>query len=463
MGLTDAVIIIIYFAVLILIGYIGLKKVKCADDFLTAGRSLKMFRFFPSMCALLLGGTSTIGTAALGYRYGISGIWIVTMLGLGVLLAGLFMMKRVRKMKVYTVAQFLTVRYSAVAGYACAVVSGIYAMMVCVTQIIATGTILQVIMGWNMMTAMIVAGVVTILYTMLGGMCAITFIELIQFGFIVFGILIVLVPNALNRVGGMTVLMNSLPKSYFQLFSIGPLTVIKYFFLYCMGAMVGQDVWQKFFTAKDDRVVKWGGVQTFLFVVIYAVCCALVGMCGRVLFPKLENPQLVFSFVTSNVLKTGWLGITLAGILSVLLSSASGLLLAASSLVMNDIIRPLRSKKASEKQMINQNRIAIVIIGIVSVFIAIKLDDVLVSLDVAYSVLSGALFLPIVLGIFWKRATRKAAITAIAVSSIVVLVGMKVYGLSSVWPIIFGLVIGLILMIVVSLTDKKQGSISDER
>lgn len=94
MGTLDTVIIFLYFAVLIGVGIIGSTKAKTTEDFALAGRNLGLFMYLGCLSAVILGGASTIGTAKLGYEFGLSGIWFVSMIGLGIIVLGTFLSKK---------------------------------------------------------------------------------------------------------------------------------------------------------------------------------------------------------------------------------------------------------------------------------------------------------------------------------------------------------------------------------
>ena len=101
---------------------------------------------------------------------------------------------------------------------------------------------------------------------------------------------------------------------------------------------------------------------------------------------------------------------------SALMSTASGTLLASSTLISNDIIKRFFKKDVTDKQYLKLSRIVTTVIGILTIVCALWIQDVLVALDVAYAVLSGGIFAPVILGLFWKRATGKAAFYAIIAS-----------------------------------------------
>jgi SSS family solute:Na+ symporter len=465
----DVGIVIAYFVIIITVGFISSKRAKTSDTYLVAGQRLGYWMTFACLSAVMLGGASTIGTTTLGYNYGISGMWMVVMLGLGLALVGVLLYRRIRKFRVLTVAELLTKRFGNKAGILSALVSAVYTMMVCATQVIAMGTILQSLLHWDPTTSMIVVGAIVILYTILGGMWAVTLTDFIQFFLIVIGVLGIMLPFCLGAAGGMEGVVSNVPAEYWDITNIGWPTIIQFFFLYALGALVGQDIWQRYLTARSVKVARRSGIASGLFILIYAIGCALIGMAAFVVMPNFDTPSFVFATMANNVIPTGFLGIVLAAVLAVLMSTASGTLLASASLITNDIVKPIsvyrrtKSGKAAmeaakaDLRSLHVSRRATLVIGILAMIVAVALQDVLVALDVSYAILSGGLFFPIIMALFWRRATPRAAIISIVGSSVCVCIGLGVMGLTAIEPIAIGLVVGLVLMVGVTLFETRGG------
>src|ERR671919_2458517 len=102
MNVLDYLIMLIYFAVMIGAGYWGLRRARSADDYLVAGRRLGPAMYVGTLSAVVLGGASTIGGVSLGYQYGISGMWLVFMLGLGIIALAVLLASRLTRLGVYT-------------------------------------------------------------------------------------------------------------------------------------------------------------------------------------------------------------------------------------------------------------------------------------------------------------------------------------------------------------------------
>jgi len=458
MHTIDIFVMIAYFSVLIIVGYIGSKRAKTSEDFILAGRNLGYFMFLGALAAVILGGASTIGTTKLGYEFGLSGIWLVFMLGLGIVVLGLFFSKKIFGLKVMTISELLEIRYNSETRLLSAVVAAIYAMMVAVTQVIGMGTILNVLLGWNLTSSMLLGGGIVLFYTILGGMWSVTMTDVLQFVVMTIGIFFIMLPTSLSKAGGWQNIQAKLPSQYFDWSSIGGDRIFQYFLLFALGMVVAQDIWQRLFTARTVKISKYGTVSAGIYSFLYALALSVIGMSTLVVLPNLEDSQNAFANMAMQTLPVGILGLVLAAVVSALMSTASGTLLASSTLIVNDIYKRFINPNINEKSFIKVSRMTTFIIGVLTIMFAIWIQDVLVALDVAYAVLSGAIFVPIVLGFYWKRVTAKAAFYSIVVSTIVIFVGLAIEGLTSTNPIMYG--IGSSIVTILSLTfmteDKDQ-------
>jgi solute:Na+ symporter, SSS family len=97
------------------------------------------------------------------------------------------------------------------------------------------------------------------------------------------------------------------------------------------------------------------------------------------------------------------------------------------------------------------NRVTTLLVGIVTLVISLIVSDVIGALTVAYDLLSGALFVPIVGALFWRRATAAGALASMAAGSVVVVIFMVLDGLFANTPIIYGMLVSLVVFVVVSL------------
>lgn len=453
---VNVLVIVLYFGLIIGAGYWGLRRTRSAEDYLVAGRRLGPLMFTGTLSAVVLGGASTIGAVGLGYQYGISGMWLVFMIGLGVIALGVLMSTRLSRLGVYTVAEMLEHRYGRSTRLVSAVVIAAYALMIAVTSTIAIGTVLDVVLGLAPRLAILVAGGIVVAYSVAGGMWSISLTDIAQFWIMSVGVFLALLPVTIIQAGGFAGLGEALPASYFDFGAIGGQTIFTYFLLFFFGLMIGQDIWQRVFTARNPSVARWGTIVAGSYCLLYAVAGALVGAGAKVLLPDLDTPDNAFARLTAQVLPVGVSGIVLAAAMAAVMSTASAGLLASSTILAHDVYGPFLAR--GEYGRVRVSRLATLLVGVATLIIAVIVNDVVGALTVAYNLLTGALFVPIIAGLFWRRATAVAALASIAVSSVVVIVLMITQGLFANAPIIYGMASSLVVLVVVSLlTPRPSG------
>jgi SSS family solute:Na+ symporter len=456
--LLDFVVLVLYFAVIIGAGYWGLKRARSADDYLVAGRRLGPFMYIGCLAAVVLGGASTIGGVALGYDYGISGMWLVFWIGMGVIALGILMSSRLSRLGVYTVSEMLENRYGAASRLISAIIIAAYALMIAVTSTIAIGTVFNVVLPLSSSLAILVAGGLVVAYSVAGGMWSITLTDIIQFCIMTVGIFFLLVPLSISAAGGLSAMQEALPASYFDITAIGWQTIFTYFLLFFFGLMIGQDIWQRVFTARSPEIARWGSVAAGVYCLLYALAGALVGTAARVILPDLGSSDNAFARITTEALPVGITGLVLAAALAAVMSTASAGLLASSTLLANDVYAGFISRGDHNKVLVS--RVTTLLVGIVVLVISLIVSDVVGALTVAYDLLSGALFVPIVGALFWRRATAAGALASMAAGSVVVVTFMVLDGLFANTPIIWGMLASLVVFVVVSLLTPRP---SEER
>lgn len=444
----DVVIVVAYFAMMIVCGIVAMRRLKSTADYLVADRNLPFWVFFPCLSAVILGGGSTFGSASQSYQFGLSGAWITFMFGLGVVFIGLFLAGRIARLDVFTLSELLQRRYGHGSGYVSAIVSTIYTVLIAVVQIIALGTILKELLGWSLNAGILAGGMVTVIYTMIGGMIAITITDFLQFVLMTIGVILLLI-FGIDAAGGVHAVTQAVPPEFLTLTNISGQRLLGLFLSLFLGIMIGQDIWQRILTARSQNVAKAGSIFAGLYSVGWGAAMGICGILAYILLPDLASPQSALPALVIEVLPAGLSGIVLAALMSALMSTVSATVLASATLVTNDILKPLLH--LSEAAEFNISRALTAVAGVVVILLSIYIGDVFVALDTAYSYLSGCLFVPIMAALFWPRAIWQGAIASILVSAIAVTASLAMYGPTSVAPIMLGIGSSAVVMILVSL------------
>ena len=465
----DTIVIIAYLAAMIAVGYWGFRRSRSHSDYLVAGRRLGTFMYASTLSALVLGGASLVGGIGLGYKWGISGAWLVTAIGLGVLLLSALFATRLAKLKIYTVTQMLDLRYGGRSAAFSGVVMFLYTFMLSVTSTLAYATVFRVLFGWETWVGVLVGAVIVVLYSVLGGMWSITLTDMAQFAVTTVGVFFLLLPISLANAGGWDGVMSRLDASFASPFEIGGATIVTYIVVYTLGLLIGQDIWQRLFTARTPAIARRGGVLSGIYCLVFGVVGAVVGMATRALLPDLENRDQAFAAIAEAVLPHGIRGLVLAAGLAAMMSTASGALIAASTVMSADIlplfVKRLRGNAAAsaanadaeagpvDEHNLRGFRVSMLVIGVAVTITAMLLDSVVGALTIAYNILVGGLLVPIVGGLVWKRATRVGAYAAVIAGAAAVIVGMFVWGQDANEPIYVALAVSLVAFVVASFAS----------
>ena len=460
----DIAIIVIYLVAMLAFGFWGKSRTKDSADFLVAGRRLGPALYTGTMAAVVLGGASTVGGVGLGYKWGISGMWLVVAIAVGLLALSLLFAGRIQRLKVYTVAQMLRLRYGVDATSASGIVMAAYTLMLSVTSTIAYATVFNVLFGTDRTVSVIIGGAIVMLYSSIGGMWSITLTDMVQFILKTIGIFFLLLPFTWNKAGGLDGIRERAGDAAFDLGAIGMPTITTFFVVYSFGMLIGQDIWQRVFTARSPGVAKWGGTTAALYCVLYGVAGALIGMAASTFLPDVEASDDVYAQIAETILPVGISGLVLAAAVAAMMSTASGALIATATVASTDV-KPLllrivgRGKSAQtegERRTnaadLHSDRLYVVVLGIVVIVIAALLNDVVAALTIAYDILVGGLLVAILGGFVWKRATGTGALWSMGVGTVVTLGTMFIVGdVLANEPIYYGLGASLIAYVVASL------------
>ncbi|CAI1510740.1 sodium:solute symporter [Serratia marcescens] len=457
----DLLVVVFYFLVIGAVGWMGIRRANSKEAYLVAGRNLGPGLYLGTLSAVVLGGASTIGSVKLGYTYGISGVWLCGALGLGIVVLSLVLAKPLLKLKLYTVSQVLSRRYHPAARVTSGAIMLAYDLMVAVTSIIAIaiGSVMQVMFGLSFSASILLGGGLVVLYSTLGGMWSLTLTDIIQFIIMTVGMMLVLMPMSIVKAGGWEAFTSLLPAGYYQLSSIGLDTILVFFLIYFFGILIGQDIWQRVFTARSANVARFAGLGAGVYCVLYGVTGALIGMAGKIVLPSLSNTDGAFAAIAQAVLPVGVSGLVAAAALAALMSTASACLLASSTIALEDVLPAIRRKPSGG---LAAGRFTTLLMGVVMLGLAFVVRDVLAALTLAYNLLVGGMLIPLVGAIFWPRATSAGAIASMLTGSLCVVGLMIWHGIDANSPIYGGLLGGGVAFVLGSLLSRPAAQLQPQ-
>ena len=509
----DSLVVIIYLAAMVGFGIWGRFKAKNQDDFLVAGRRLGGLLYTGTMSAVVLGGASTIGGVGLGYTSGLSGMWLVFSIGMGIIVLSLFFAPKIQKLEIYTVSQMLELRYGKGSRLVSGAIMTAYGLMISTTSTVAYATVFHALFDLDKFWSVIIGGGIVITYSMLGGMWSITLTDFVQFLIQTVGIFLLMLPIVLNKAGGLGELFSALPAEQTSPVGIGWQAILGYILIYTLGLLIGQDIWQRVFTARSPGVARWGGLSAGIYCLLYAVAGALIGMAAARIVPGIEVADDVFVAVVDAAMSPVLAGLVIAAALAAMMSTASGSLLAASTVCRQDIVEPLLARRdmvpavragaevggaestgagsrggsaavgsdstgsgstgsgstgsgsgatsALTQSLVREtgdevrdSRIYLIGLGIVTLALALIMPSVVEALTVAYNLLVAGLFIPILGGLIFRRGTIVGVMAGMILGSVTTIVLMITLGIYSNEAIYLGLLASLLGYVVGSLVSK---------
>ena len=451
----DIIIVFAYMVILVGVGIWTAKRTKTTEDFMVAGRSIGIWRFTAAMAACCIGGSLTMGSATLAYNFGVGAIWLGGVCALSIFLLSLFLRTKLTNMRILSTSEGFGVFYGPQARTMSALVSIIYMFMVGVVQVVAAGTIMNVMFGWSTQMSMLIGGLVVLTYVVLGGMMAVTYTDIIQFVIMTLGVCVICPAMAIHSIGGVGTFVASVPASHLDITNIGLAKIVAYIFLYTPGFLVGQDIWQRAFTAKNSKVAKRGTAMAAGYLFLYTVAIIILGTCLFIAMPQLENPDLTFATATTSFTPTGIRGVLLAAVLAAVMSTASSEIMGTATVAYNDIVSKIKPEM-TEKQGLMVTRIIAIVTGLLAIVCALWIQSVLVALDVAYAFLSGCIFIPLVFAFLMKKVSAKAGLMSL-VGSFMVVVGFMIKdGMSATTPIMYGMLASAVIFFAVNAMDKRK-------
>lgn len=464
----DLVIIAGYLVALVFIGVYFMKKVKGVGDYYIAGRSFGPLVLMATVCATIIGGSGLMGRAGVAYSDGFKAV----MTALPYLL-GMFIFSgiagRISRIgfqhNITSIPGLFERRFGKTSKIILSAMVAFTMMGTVASQVTATGTIITMLggeFGLSYEAGALIACIVFMIYTATSGLFGVVYTDVVQFYMLIIFVYILIPTSSLIEVGGFenftANLDPELAKPYINGDILGDIVT------YLVFTLAGAEMWQRAFAAKDASSAKKG---MFLGTFVYGITIFLVFFMGLVAHQILGEDVLAQYGSTDatvpalaiKVLPVGLTGLALAGILSVIMSTADSYLLVSVQTCVNDIIKTFKPG-LREKTEISLSRVFSVILPLGALVIALYIKNAYDILMFAWSFYAAAAGLPAFAALYWRKATN-AGIIAAMVSGFTVCVGWKLaglpFGLGATVP--GAIACGIALVVVSLATYKKQPSV----
>ena len=439
------IIILCYLVGVISIGTITRKKAKTTNGFFLANRSIGWKTLAATITATTIGGSATIVAGGRIYALGLPGLWYDLGGAIGLIVLGFVLAKKIRKTSLVTLPDIAGSLYDAKVRYAAAVLILITEIAWVALLIQASSLILSVMLPIDYLSILLFTSSIFILYTLVGGQYAVIYTDVLQFLIMLIGICILAAPllllQALPHLHTIAASQLQFPVNN----TIGFLGVTSIFFMMFLPHVVGPDIYSKILSAKDGKHARTGTILSGVFKLIFSLAIGVIAVAAMVL-PEIQqsltNPYLAIPTAVST-LHPVLAGFILAAFLSTMMSSADSCLLSAGTIL---------SVNITKKNNVITSQLGILLMGVAALLLAVYhslLGDILDTLQLAYTVFTAGLTLPILFG-FYKEKTNvtvNGALWSLILGGGSSLLFLQIAQYSS-YAVLIGLIISVIPLVV---------------
>lgn len=423
-------LVALYFAVTIAIGLYASRRVSTSTDYLVAGRSLPLYMNVATVFATWFGAETVLAVSSTFLKEGLSGV-VGDPFGASscLILVAIFFARPYYRLKLVTIGDFYRKRYNKTVEIGTGIAITLSYLGWTSAQLLALGIVINTVSGGaiTLSQGTVVGAVIVMGYTMSGGMWSIALTDIFQTVVIVLGLLYLAWLLA-DMAGGVGAVIDKAGEE--GKFNIWPSATLRDWLAFfaawatmAVGSIAQQDVFQRVTSAKDEKTAVRGTLIGGSFYLLFAFVPMFIAVSALLIDPakvelmvategtdfQLILPQLILERTPlfAQVLFFG-------ALLSAILSTASGALLAPTAVLTENVIKPIVGARISDQHALRLLRVIMVLFTIgVTMFALLSESSMYQMVQNAYKVTLVAAFTPLVFGMFWKRATPQGALLSI--------------------------------------------------
>lgn len=436
--------------------WLGLRE--SSEEFLVFSRRAGVLLILFSVVSSWVGVGVIVGTAAAGFDTGIS-FGLTGAMGAMVAVGSIALfaptVKRFGdKYQAHTIGDFFGVRYSKRARLLSSLVVSVVYLLLTAVQFTGLAALLRIWGGLPFETAVIVAGISTIVYTAFAGIKSDFYTDVVHFCVMAVVLFGVLVPAMFRVTEGFSSL-RELPQSYFDPLAFGGWGYFLGGIVFGIGVvLVSMELWQRIYAASAESVARRGLIASAIVVVPFYLVAAAAGMVVQTLRPNLADRDLALFVLMQELLPPVALGLGVAAFVAVFISSVNTMIMVVSASLTKDLYLTFFRPDASERSRLLVARLATALAGIIGVGLSYLVQDI-ITLSIA------ALFLLLVLlpavlgGFYWKRSTEIAAVASILGGVVVTAAAFPFFPETAFIP---AFLVSVVVFVVVALfTSRRSG------
>jgi SSS family solute:Na+ symporter len=405
--MIDFVVVCAYFLLTLVIGIFYGKNVDSLRDFAVSHRNYSTSVMVATLFATVIGGGSTFGVSTKVFSVGI--LFVLAFYGavLNKMVVAQFIAPKIGKFQKFT---SIGDSMHSIYGKQGRIITGLCIIFVSIgsigSQVAAVGFVSQYLMGIPYIYGVLIGFGVLIFYSSFGGVRSVIATDVFQFVLILVFVPIVFLIGV-NKVGGISQLLNSLPQEKLLLFpnSVDFKKAFTMFVVMSFSALDPSFI-QRLIIAKNiKQAIQITKITGYLSIPLFTIMGA-IGLVAFVLNPNID-PNHALAYLVDNALPVGLKGLAIAGLLAALMSTADSDLHVLGLSIVQDIILPFFKTNLSEKIKLNAVRIATLIAGVFSVFVALYFKNIIDIMIFAFSFWGPTVLVPFIFALYGVVFSKK--------------------------------------------------------
>jgi SSS family solute:Na+ symporter len=413
---SDITVIILFFVLVLVIGFIaGRKKTNNPDDYLLGGRKVGLFLFILTNVSTWYGGI--LGVGEFTYRYGLAS-WFTQGFPYYVfaLVFALFFAEKIRNASLFTIPDKLAEVYGERAGVISSII--VFILVSPASYLLMTASLISLIFHTSNIVSLLIALALSLAYLFRGGFLSDLYTDAFQF-FVMFGGFIIIVFFAYNNLGGAGFLSANLPPEHLNLTGGASPAFLIVWFLIALWTFADPGFHQRCYSAKTGKVAKQGIIISIFFWALFDFLTTTTGLYARAALPGMEQPVLSFPLLAEKILAPGIKGLFYAGLFATIMSTFNSFLFLSATTISRDFLFRLDGKKDENKLKLF-TIYGLIISGIISIILALSIPSVIEIWYTIGSVCIPGIILPVVSAYYQQIKIKKEILITEMIFSVIV-------------------------------------------
>jgi solute:Na+ symporter, SSS family len=428
------VMLAVYIAGLVAIGWYFNNRQKSVTDFWLAGRRIGPAALGFSAAASWLTAGGILAVVGFYMLQGMGSIWGFVAPNIIALLVIALLVGKIKNLPAITQPELLEQRYGSIVRWPIALIITVVMILFSVADITGLSLVLQVFYGLDPFYAAAIVAIAVSLYVTLGGLYAVIWTDTIQFAFLaIFAVGMAFAAVATVTDGGLSTsaisastLFGNVPGDWWNPFSIGLPMVLIYILAIVPGWISEQDPWQKVWAARDGKSASLGMIIGALMITVVFAACAVIAIALNSIYPEIAKMGFPAGMALAEPALLTFVSERFASAPAVIAFSAIGLAAASmsctdtfstsgASCISRDIYQRYIKPDATMKEMMLVNRVSVLFIILAATAGSFVIHNIIDAIHIATFIASSSYFFPLMGGLYWKRATKEGAFAGMIV------------------------------------------------